>query len=624
MKMAVCTTPIRPYPTDYPPFGSMAIIQSLRTVGVNCDFYDIDYHRYSDQEIENYFLVNQFNIVGISAVVSTAYMNTKKISSIIRKVSPSTLIILGGNMGASAEIVLRKTDIDACVIGDGEITICEIVLRLRDTPIDKTRENIDFLFNGIAGLAYLSTNEEFVFTGFRKAPSEENIVTPDFSILEESNSIGHFVFDVQDPKTLNELRLRFPEIEHPKETTIYAAKGCVARCTFCHRWERGYRVRPIDQLMEHIYHLYNHYGVRSLQFGDENFGSDKEHTRELVANLGKMGIIWEVAGVRARTVSPEEFNFWKMNGCRRAIYGIESGSDTILRVMQKGTSAEQNKNAMTWIYDAGLDTTLQLVIGMPGETDRTINETISFAKTIVDSYTRSNSLPSLNCSINYAQALPGTPLYEYARQLGWLGDSMSSEEDYLVRISNIDAYASDHFINFTGQPLLKVLMWRYRMLGEVDAFYIETRLGIKLTWVQTCRSVWKIASSMFKYMFGRTLVFDSGSPILDSVESMIGKQDIDNSGYFNIQKGVQFSILYFKHLRKVSYPLLAIFVAFRHGKSIRGILKLMFDHIWWSLKKPFVKQESLPRVTLRKLIDVQQTSSKFEGSSEMVAIRLGR
>ena len=72
MKICLVTTPIRPKPTVYPPFGSMAIIQSLRKIdGVNIKFYHIDYFRFSHDEILEYFKYHQFDMVGISAVVST-------------------------------------------------------------------------------------------------------------------------------------------------------------------------------------------------------------------------------------------------------------------------------------------------------------------------------------------------------------------------------------------------------------------------------------------------------------------------------------------------------------------------------------------------------------------------
>ena len=90
MKVCIVTTPIRPKPTTFPPFGSMAIIQSLRLVNHEVLFHHIDYHRYTDEENIEYFKKNKFDVVGISAVVSTAYAYTKYLTKLIKKASPKT------------------------------------------------------------------------------------------------------------------------------------------------------------------------------------------------------------------------------------------------------------------------------------------------------------------------------------------------------------------------------------------------------------------------------------------------------------------------------------------------------------------------------------------------------
>ena len=93
---------------------------------------------------------------------------------------------------------------------------------------------------------------------------------------------------------------------------------------------------------------------------------------------------------------------------------------------------------------------MQFVIGMPGETDKTIDETIDFIKKTMKYYPDPfrNKL-NYQMSVNYAQSLPGTPLYEYARENGYVSKTIDGEEKYLIDISDKDAYDNDHFINFT-------------------------------------------------------------------------------------------------------------------------------------------------------------------------------
>ena len=112
------------------------------------------------------------------------------------------------------------------------------------------------------------------------------------------------------PNNANSFLLFYPNYKSQGRTaTIITSKGCVARCTFCHRFEKGYRVKPNEKIIENINFLKKKYNVRQLDIGDENFGSYKEQSRKLVEEMNKLGIKWKAAGVRAHTVSLELLKF---------------------------------------------------------------------------------------------------------------------------------------------------------------------------------------------------------------------------------------------------------------------------------------------------------------------------
>jgi len=117
----------------------MAIIQALEAINENPFFYNIDYHRYSEVEIKKHFKVNQYDVIGISSVVSTAYAYTKYLVTLIKEASPNTIIVLGGNLGASAEILLRKAAIDICVVGDGEKIIQHLIKNIKFYRSDRKK-----------------------------------------------------------------------------------------------------------------------------------------------------------------------------------------------------------------------------------------------------------------------------------------------------------------------------------------------------------------------------------------------------------------------------------------------------------------------------------------------------
>ena len=636
MKICICTTPIRPRPTPFPPFGSMAIIQSLRHIGEQAAFYHIDYWRPTHDEIVAYFTEHQFDVVGISAVVSTAYAYTKYLSELIRRVSPNTVILVGGNLAASAEILLRKCQVDFCVAGDGELIIQELITALREG-----RRNYDRL-RMIKGICFLDERGQFYFSGYGARPSAEAIEWPDYDILEADGSLAHYVSEATDV---------FDGVVSPQQTegkrfaTVITTKGCVARCTFCHRWEKGFRALPVDGIVEHVQQLKDRYNVGFVSIGDENFGSDRKLTKELVTRLGELGIVWRASGVRARTVDAETLKYWKANGCASAFYGIESGSQTMLDVMEKNVTVQMNINALRYTHEAGVFTIVQLVLGMPGETDDTIRETIEFLKTVVSYLHVDRSIPpSALIGINYAQALPGTPLYEHARQHGLIGQQVDDEEKYLIRISDTDAYSTDHFINYTGQPLLKVLMWRRWMCAEVDAHYMQQALGITLSLTQVVRHFGRI----FTRVVARRLGLERFRPLATGrhVQDLLihGRQELRNgaeelekdaasdsmvrhlystNGYFNIQPSY-FSPLFLNPFsRRWFYPLLAAGVAVSSTDSPAQAVKLVAQHLRWSLTRRFRSSPKLPDRSLRKLVVIQPMSGP-RGEDMTIPLRLGR
>ena len=107
MKICILTTPIRPVPTNWPPLGSMAIIQSLRNDGHDVHFYNIDFHRPTHQQNLDYFNNNKFDAIGISAVVSTAYAYTKYISKLIRS-SNQILLFFGWWDGSKLKRFIKE------------------------------------------------------------------------------------------------------------------------------------------------------------------------------------------------------------------------------------------------------------------------------------------------------------------------------------------------------------------------------------------------------------------------------------------------------------------------------------------------------------------------------------
>jgi radical SAM superfamily enzyme YgiQ (UPF0313 family) len=460
VKIIICTTPIRPVPTNFPPFGSLAVIQALRGAGYHPVFFDIDGSRPSFAEVVERFSKEAPDLIGISAVVSTAYGYVKKLCLALREALPDVKIILGGNLAASAELLHRFCGVDICVIGEGERVIVNLANYFARNCGAANYPELE----GINGITYLNPDGEMVFTGYEAAIPANELLDPDFSILEEYSNLGNFVADpFTRPDFVKDSRSHEPHRAGKKMATVVSAKGCVARCTFCHRWDKGFRQIPPARVIARIQYLMDRYNVGFIQFGDENFGSDRRATDELIRLIKPLDVLWQVAGVRARSIDLDLLRQMRDAGCVALYYGFETGSPDILRVMEKNLDLSHNFNAARWTYEAGLFTIYQLVLGMPGETPQTLSETVAMVKQVTEFLPEP---PSKYLSINYIQAFPGTPIYEYARARGFIDPTLEGEDAYLLTISDIDAADDTKFLNFTQHPYLTVRTWRYRVLYE--------------------------------------------------------------------------------------------------------------------------------------------------------------
>jgi radical SAM superfamily enzyme YgiQ (UPF0313 family) len=469
------TTPIRPYPTTFPPIGSLSILSYLRKNGVgDVEFYNIDGNRPEYPEVLEHIRHRQPDILGISAVVSTAYAYTKKLSQDVKRISPDTLIVVGGSLAASAEILLRKTGTDLCVLGEGEKVMLNIVRRAKTTRFPSA-------YADIPGLMLLDKDRRLINTGYEEPLSREEIYDVNWQDLEHASDIGQYIypcFDMTDKAFgwfKKDQRTYEPHRSNKKIASLPGAKGCVARCTFCHRWDKGIRYIPPKLIIQRLEFLVNNYDVGFLSVADENFGTDLRWLTEFCELIKPLDILWQVAGMRVNCVSLERLKMMHDAGCASIAMGIETGSPRMLKVMEKKVSLEDNYNAIRWTHEIGIELVPEIILAMPGETTETILETaelLTFAKTL------SPDRDPLEMSINYAQALPGTPLYEFARKKGLIGTDLDSEESYLLNISDSNAADITASMNMTSVPDFVRRAWRSILIFQVAANYVR-KFGVE-------------------------------------------------------------------------------------------------------------------------------------------------
>lgn len=473
-KILLMNIPSGPYPSETLPVGISRVMEGLNS-SLDCriKFIDMDYRRLSFTEMKKEIAEFSPDIIGISAVLTHAYAYIKKLSLFLKDEFPDTVQVLGGEMASISNIVIQKTKIQYCVAGESEPAFSALIKRLSDHNF-KPSGKMDL--SDIKGLVYLKDGAPF-FTGYAEKTDNE-LRQMNYALFESFTDINHYFPLIKSEHfrrglNKNEVEVFFnllkPENRDKRIAQVYSSKGCVGRCTFCHRFFKGYRTIDPDSVIKHIDELTAKYGIGLIKFADENFGSDKKGTEKIIEHLKNKGLNWVAGAARVDNVDENTIKRWKECGCVSAGFGFESCSQKILDIMEKRTTVEQNLNTLRWCSKYGILAGLLILVGMPGETDETIDETIdNLAKVIPDDI----DMP-YEAVINYFQAVPGTPGYEYARGIGLIGPSVDEEEKYLESLYEVNANDIRHYLNFTDYHKEEVVYWKHYIFLELIVAYIQ-------------------------------------------------------------------------------------------------------------------------------------------------------
>lgn len=455
-----------------PKIAIVTLLRWMAKSGYSGEYYDIDMLLPSADEIFDYFKSRQPDVVGISAVVSGSYLQVKNLSEIIRRACPSAWIVVGGNIAACANIILRKTEVDICVLGDGEKPWVSILDYVSSHGANRDMEGL----LKITGIAFLNEQDEMEFTGYGEPIPDSENPFPDYGLFSKGLlSQNHLIENYfRKGKECNEFKhdTRTYETDRkPGLAMLWTTKGCVARCTFCQRFCKGYHVFNLKEFDSHLAELKEKYNVQFILIGDEAFGANKEHTFETAKILKKHNMLWFAGGVRCTFFNLEDMKFLAECGCVAIKPGVESGSPKILNIMEKRFTVDNVRTFLRNAHELGIQAPLAFCIGMPGETDETITETGRFIGEIARM--RSIPLAELRPEVFWALPLPGATLYEYGQLQGVIGSSVDEEEAFLINLFDKGA-SKGNYINLTGMSTRHVLFWDFLLFYEAMRTYYSS------------------------------------------------------------------------------------------------------------------------------------------------------
>ncbi|RJX35466.1 MAG: radical SAM protein [Desulfurivibrio sp.] len=370
------------YHHEYPPQGLLSLAAYLRTKGREVHFLDEGALSAPKNEFLDGVRKYSPKYVGLS-LYTTNISRCYQLIRAIKGYDRSIRIIVGGpHATAMPEYTLRECpEIDFLVAGEGEITLEELL----DT-LDSGREAA-----GIKGVYSRSGEDGGVlnFAGERE-------------YLADLDSLPFPAHDLVDLDTYQ----KNPISVGKRIGAIITSRGCPFNCVFCNKavFKSVIRRRSVARVIEEIQFLINNHGVDEIYFQDDLFALDKKWLYEFMDKLRDAGITipWRML-VRVDILGYEDYAALKKAGCYLLQFGVESGSDIILKDIKKNISKAKVIEAFRAARENGLQTYGFFIFGHRLDTKKSILETFAFAKKIQCDFT----------SFFLLVPFPGTKVYQY-------------------------------------------------------------------------------------------------------------------------------------------------------------------------------------------------------------------
>jgi radical SAM superfamily enzyme YgiQ (UPF0313 family) len=218
-----------------------------------------------------------------------------------------------------------------------------------------------------------------------------------------------------------------------RKIAMVTSRGCLFRCTFCYVIDfhkRKYRGRSAGSIHEEIAYLRKNHGIDGVRFDDDLFVLDRPRLREYCDFVYKndLPVTWD-ANCRADQVHPEFVETIRRGKCHRLTFGLESGSDRILKFLKKDLTAARIRQAFELLRKTDIMTGAAFLIGIPTETRAEVEQTIALARDIGASHT--HFYPYV--------PFPGSPLAEYC-----LENNLVRYPETLEEWATFDGSRRDH------------------------------------------------------------------------------------------------------------------------------------------------------------------------------------
>lgn len=384
-----------------------------------------DYYGYKQEEIVA--MISQFKpqVVGITCLFSRQVNEVIKLAEKIKKLNPQIITVVGGSHPTFlAKHTLESAAlIDFIILGEGEESFSKL-LKTLDQGKDYTQ---------IDGLAFRKDNKI--------------IINPKQNFIADLDSLPFPAYDLLPMKFYEKKAVPFSfTYKSRKNAPVVTSRGCPAQCVFCasrNYWGNQYRARSAENVLNEIEMLVKKYGIKEIQFTDDNLTFDKQRAKAIFQGLidRKLNIHWNTPnGIAIWTLDEPMLELMRQSGCYELTIAFESGDQDVLKnIIRKPLDLNKGKQLVKKMKQLKIQTMAFFISGFPGETKQQMLKSFEFAKEM-----------DLDGAFFFiANPTPGSDLFELCKGKGYIEkDFLADDVDYDCSYFQTEEFASHELESF--------------------------------------------------------------------------------------------------------------------------------------------------------------------------------
>jgi anaerobic magnesium-protoporphyrin IX monomethyl ester cyclase len=389
-KIALVNTPLlkgAPQHQLFPPIGLAYLAAVLEQNGYEIRIMDCPVCEMDHEKLKADLASFEPNLIGISSMTPTIESALKS-ARVAKEVCPDAKVVMGGAHVTfmDRETLAEEPATDIVVRGEGEETLLELVKQLPDLP----------KLEDVKGITFRKGNQ----------------------IVQTSNRPYIQNLDALPRPAYKYIPVEKYRILGRKLLPIMSSRGCPFQCSFCaasQMFGAGFRARSPKNVLDELEWLRDEYGAEGISFQDDTLTFDRKRILEICDGIieRKIRLPWG-CGTRADTVTKEILAKMRAAQCDAVCFGVESGCQRIRDALKKRVSTEQCENAIKWAKEVGMFVTVSVILGYPGETKETLQQTLDFVHRVEPD----------DVWLCHATPYPGTELRALVESKGW---KMSNE-----------------------------------------------------------------------------------------------------------------------------------------------------------------------------------------------------